>query len=92
MTIRQLGGACGTAAPLLLAEAGVAGRKSDHGDSFILASVLRTGMHAYRPLPAGTEPTQAIAVLARARQDAGWDQRRPVLGAAATETVGRAGG
>jgi hypothetical protein len=52
----------------------VAGRKSDHGDSFVLASVLRTDMHAHRPLPAGTELGQAIAVLARAQQDAVWDR------------------
>jgi transposase/transposase IS116/IS110/IS902 family protein len=52
----------------------IAGRKSDHGDSFVLAGVLRTGMHAHRPLPAGSELTQAIAVLARARQDAVWDR------------------
>src|SRR5207245_9084965 len=31
-----------------------AGRKSDHGDSFVLANVLRTDMHAHRPLPADT--------------------------------------
>ena len=48
----------------------VAGRKSDHGDSFVLAGVLRTDMHAHRPLPADTELAQAIAVLARAQQDA----------------------
>ncbi len=48
----------------------VAGRKSDHGDSFVLASVLRTDRHAHRPLPADTELAQAIAVLARAQQDA----------------------
>src|ERR1700748_669516 len=52
----------------------IAGRKSDHGDSFVLASVLRTDLHAHRPLPAGTELAQAIAVLARARQDAVWDR------------------
>ena len=52
----------------------VAGRKSDHGDSFVLASVLRTDMHAHRPLPADTELAQAIAVLARAQQDAVWDR------------------
>ena len=46
----------------------VAGRKSDHGDSFVLASVLRTDLHAHRPLPADTELAQAIAVLARAQQ------------------------
>jgi len=52
----------------------VAGRKSDHGDSFVLAGVLRTDMHAHRPLPADTELAQAIAVLARAQQDAVWDR------------------
>jgi Transposase len=52
----------------------VAGRKSDHGDSFVLANVLRTDMHAHRPLPADTELAQAIAVLSRARQDAVWDR------------------
>ena len=52
----------------------VAGRKSDHGDSLVLAGVLRTDMHAHRPLPADTELAQAIAVLARAQQDAVWDR------------------
>src|SRR5690349_19406741 len=52
----------------------IAGRKSDHGDSFVLANVLRTDMHAHRPLPADSELTQAIAVLARAQQDAVWDR------------------
>ena len=50
----------------------IAGRKSDHGDSFVLANVLRTDLHAHRPLPADTELAQAIAVLARAQQDAVW--------------------
>jgi Transposase/Transposase IS116/IS110/IS902 family len=52
----------------------VAGRKSDHGDAVVLASVLRTDRHAHRPLPADTELAQAIAVLARAQQDAVWDR------------------
>jgi hypothetical protein len=47
-----------------------AGRKSDHGDAVVLAGVLRTDMHAHRPLPADSELAQAIAVLARAQQDA----------------------
>src|SRR5450755_3069243 len=50
----------------------VAGRKSDHGDAVVLANVLRTDMHAHRPLPADTELARAIAVLARAQQDAVW--------------------
>jgi len=52
----------------------IAGRKSDHGDSFVLANVLRTDMHAHRPLSADSELAQAIAVLARAQQDAVWDR------------------
>jgi transposase len=48
----------------------VAGRKSDHGDAVVLAGVLRTDAHAHRPLPADSELAQAIAVLARAQQDA----------------------
>src|ERR1700751_5637380 len=52
----------------------VAGKKSDHGDSIVLANVLRTDLHAHRPLPAGSELAQAIAVLARAQQDAVWDR------------------
>ncbi len=50
----------------------VAGRKSDHGDAVVLANVLRTDLHMHRPLPADTELAQAIAVLARAQQDAIW--------------------
>ena len=52
----------------------IAGKKSDHGDSVVLANVLRTDLHAHRPLPADTELAQAIAVLARAQQDAVWDR------------------
>jgi len=44
----------------------VAGRKSDHGDAVVLANILRTDLHAHRPLPADSELAQAIAVLARA--------------------------
>ena len=52
----------------------VAGRKSDKGDAAVLANVLRTDLHAHRPLPADSELAQAIAVLARAQQDAVWDR------------------
>jgi transposase len=52
----------------------IAGKKSDHGDSVVLANVLRTDMHAHRPLPADSELAQAVAVLARAQQDAVWDR------------------
>ena len=52
----------------------IAGKKSDHGDAVVLAGVLRTDLHAHRPLPADSELAQAIAVLARAQQDAVWDR------------------
>jgi transposase len=52
----------------------MAGRKSDHGDAVVLAGILRTDMHAHRPLPADSELAQAIAVLARAQQDAVWER------------------
>src|SRR6202167_170146 len=52
----------------------IAGRKSDHGDALVLANVLRTDLHAHRALPADSELAQAIAVLARAQQDAVWDR------------------
>ncbi len=52
----------------------VAGRKSDHGDAVVLANILRTDLHAHRPLPDDSELAQAIAVLARAQQDAVWER------------------
>jgi transposase len=52
----------------------VSGGKSDHRDAVVLASILRTDLHAHRPLPADSELAQAVAVLARAQQDAVWDR------------------
>jgi transposase len=52
----------------------VSGGKSDHGDSVVLAHVLRTDIGFHRPLPEDSELAQAIAVLARAQQDAVWDR------------------
>jgi transposase len=52
----------------------VSGKKSDHGDAVVLANVLRTDLGMHRPLPADSELAQAIAVLARAQQDAVWDR------------------
>ncbi|MFE9790103.1 IS110 family transposase [Nocardia salmonicida] len=46
--------------------------KSDHADAMTLANILRVDAHMHRPVPADTELTQAIAVLARAQQDAVW--------------------
>ena len=48
--------------------------KSDKLDAAVLANILRTDRHAHRPLPANSELAQAIAVLARAQQDAVWDR------------------
>jgi transposase len=52
----------------------VAGKKSDAGDALVLAHILRTDLAAHRPLPADSELVQAIAVLARAQQDAVWER------------------
>jgi transposase len=52
----------------------VSGGKSDLGDSLVLAGVLRTDLDMHRPLPGDSELVQAIAVLARAQQDAVWDR------------------
>ncbi|WP_245687280.1 amidohydrolase family protein, partial [Streptacidiphilus griseoplanus] len=52
----------------------VARRKSDAVDAAALANILRTDIAAHRPLPADSELVQAIAVLARAQQDAVWDR------------------
>jgi hypothetical protein len=48
--------------------------KSDAGDAFVLANILRTDPHAHRPLPVDSELAQSIHVLARAHQDAVWDR------------------
>ncbi|SEG92787.1 Transposase [Thermomonospora echinospora] len=52
----------------------VSRKKSDHADAMVLANILRTDMAAHRPLPADSELAQAVAVLARAQQDAVWDR------------------
>ena len=52
----------------------VSRKKSDAGDAFVLANILRTDIAAHRPLPADSELVQAIAVLARAQQDAVWER------------------
>jgi transposase len=50
--------------------------KSDHADAMTLANIPRTDRHAHRKLPADTHLAQAIAVLARAHQDATWRRTR----------------
>ena len=52
----------------------VAGKKSDAGDALVLAHLLRTDMATHQPLPTDSELVRAIAVLARAQQDAVWER------------------
>jgi transposase len=48
--------------------------KSDAGDAFVLANILRTDPHSHRPLPVDSELARSIHELARAHQDAVWDR------------------
>ncbi len=50
--------------------------KSDPGDAYVLANILRTDPGAHRPLPADSELALEIRVLARAHQDAIWDRQQ----------------
>ncbi len=52
--------------------------KSDAADARVLANILRTDRHAHRPLPDDSEAGQAVAVLARAHQDAIWDRQQMI--------------
>jgi transposase len=60
----------------------VSRKKSDAGDALVLANILRTDMHAHRPLPGDSDLGRAIAVLARAQQDrCGTGNRSPTSSA-----------
>src|SRR3954447_15031317 len=54
----------------------VARSKSDAADALMLANVLRTDRHAHRPLPKDSDLVRAVAVLARAGQDATWQRQQ----------------
>jgi len=54
----------------------VSRKKSDHADAMVLANILRTDAHVHRALPQDSELVQAVAVLARAHQDATWRRTR----------------
>ncbi|MER6377220.1 IS110 family RNA-guided transposase [Streptomyces mirabilis] len=54
----------------------VSRKKSDPGDALVLANILRTDMHAHRPLPNDSDLGRAIAVLARAQQDSLWNRQQ----------------
>jgi Transposase len=50
----------------------VSGAKSDRVDALVLANLLRTDRDRHRRLPDDSHEVEAIAVLARAHQDAIW--------------------
>ena len=50
--------------------------KSDAADALMLARILRTDRHAHRPLPKDSDLVKAVAVLARAGQDATWQRQQ----------------
>ncbi|MFF1505770.1 IS110 family transposase [Streptomyces sp. NPDC058316] len=54
----------------------VSRKKSDPGDALVLANILRTDMHAHRPLPQDSDLARAVTVLARAQQDATWNRQQ----------------
>jgi transposase len=47
----------------------MAGGKSDPGDAFMLADILRTDGHRFRPLAAASDEIKALRALVRARDD-----------------------
>jgi transposase len=51
---------------------GQSGKKSDPGDAYVLADIMRTDRHQHRPLPAFTEGGLAVRALARQHQEAVW--------------------
>ncbi|MBE8477516.1 IS110 family RNA-guided transposase [Streptomyces justiciae] len=57
---------------------GVSRKKSDPGDALVLANILRTDMHAHRPLSQDSDLARAITVLVRAQQDAVWSRQQLV--------------
>jgi transposase len=50
--------------------------KSDAGDAFVLANILRTDRSAHRPVPSDSELVRAVRVLARAQQEAVWNRQQ----------------
>jgi transposase len=48
------------------------GGKSDPGDAFVLASILRTDQHLHRQLPQLTDESKGLKALARQHQEAIW--------------------
>lgn len=57
---------------------GQSGKKSDPGDAFVLADILRHDRHQHRPLPAISEQARAVKALARQHQDAVWSLHQTI--------------
>lgn len=57
---------------------GQSGKKSDPGDAYVLADILRTDRHQHRPMPAITEAACAVKALARQHQEAIWAQHQTI--------------
>ncbi|MFI6693498.1 IS110 family transposase [Streptomyces sp. NPDC050433] len=55
---------------------GVGRKKSDPGDALVLANIIRTDVPMHRPLPDDSDVAQAVAVVARAHQDAVWKRQQ----------------
>ncbi|QKV97179.1 transposase [Streptomyces sp. NA02950] len=55
-------------------------KKSDRQDAVVLANILRTDAELHRPLPGDSDLVRAIAVLARAQQDAVGTAPAPTTG------------
>jgi transposase len=51
---------------------GQSGKKSDPGDAFVLADILRTDRHQHRALPTISHVGLAVKALARQHQEATW--------------------
>jgi transposase len=55
-----------------------AGGKSDPGDAFVLANILRTDMNQHRPMPQISDSALAVRALARQHQEAIWARQLTV--------------
>ncbi|WP_406220644.1 IS110 family transposase [Streptomyces decoyicus] len=58
---------------------GAAVSKSDRGDAYLLADIIRTHTDRYRPLPETSDQATAVAVLARAQASSAQDARERML-------------
>jgi transposase len=54
----------------------IAGAKSDAGDAKVLADLVRTDRHNYRPIAGDTADAEAVKVLARGHQNLIWARTR----------------